>query len=47
MKRTNFILNGFLALATVLVFAQCTAKTTMLLLLLMLLPLRVLPVLPT
>ena len=24
MKRTNFILNGFLALATVLVFAQCT-----------------------
>ena len=26
MKRTNFILNGFLALATVLVFAQCTDK---------------------
>lgn len=26
MKKTNFILNGFLALATVLVFAQCTDK---------------------
>lgn len=26
MKRPNFILNGFLALATVLVFAQCTDK---------------------
>lgn len=26
MKRTNFILNGFLALATVLVFAQCADK---------------------
>lgn len=26
MKRTNFILNGFLALATVLVFAQCSDK---------------------
>ena len=24
MKRTNFILNGFLALAIVLVFAQCS-----------------------
>ena len=26
MKKTNFILNGFLALATVLVFAQCTGN---------------------
>lgn len=26
MKRTNFILNGFLALAIVLVFAQCSDK---------------------
>lgn len=26
MKRKNFILNGFLALATVLVFAQCADK---------------------
>ena len=29
MKRTNFILNGFLALAIVLVFAQCSDTTTL------------------
>ena len=28
MKRTNFILNGFLALATVLAFAQCSDNKT-------------------
>ncbi len=41
MKRTNFILNGFLALAIVLVFAQCSDKTTTL----QLLPLLRLPAL--